>query len=45
MGFVSPFQAPILVEQVVDLAEQGRDRLVAALMDRDEDFLRSVVVF
>jgi hypothetical protein len=45
MGFVNPVQAPVFVEQVVELAHQGRDRLIAALIDRDEDFLRAISVF
>jgi hypothetical protein len=45
MGFVSPVQAPLFVDQVVELAEQGRDRLVSALIDRDEDLLRYVAMF
>ena len=45
LGFVAPRDAPAFVEQVVDLAEQGRDRLIMALIERDEDLLRSVAVF
>ena len=45
MGSVNPVQAPAFVEQVVGLAEHGRDRLIAALIDRDEDFLRAISVF
>jgi len=44
-GSVPPVQAPIYVEQVVELAEQGRDRLITTLIDRDEDLLRSAAVF
>jgi hypothetical protein len=44
-GSVPPVQAPLFVEQVVELAEQGRDRLITTLIDRDEDLLRSVAVF
>ena len=44
-GTVHPAQAPVFVEQVVELAEQGRDRLVSALIDRDEDLIRSAAVF
>ena len=45
MGTVRPAQAPVFVEQVVELAYHGRDRLISALIDRDEDLLRSVAVF
>ena len=45
MGAVHPAQAPLFVEQVVELAQQGRDRLVSALIDRDEDLIRSAAVF
>ena len=45
MGFVSPVQAPVFVEQVVELAERGRDRLITTLIDRDEDLLRAIAVF
>ena len=44
-GSVSPVQAPLYVESLVELTEQGRDRLLAALIDRDEDLLRSIAVF
>ena len=45
MGSVTPSQAPVFVDQVVDLAERGRDRLITALIDRDEEILRAVAVF
>ncbi|MCL2210619.1 MAG: hypothetical protein FWB95_01720 [Treponema sp.] len=45
MGYVTPLDAPVYVEQVVESAEQGRDRLITTLIDRDEDLLRSVSVF
>jgi len=45
MGSVSPRDAPNLVDQVIELAEKGRDRLVSAFIDRDEDLVRSVAVF
>ena len=45
MGYVNPVQAPGFVEQVVDLAHAGKDRLISALIDRDEDLLHSVAVF
>jgi len=44
-GSVSPVQAPLYVERLVELTEQGRDRLLAALIDRDENLLRSIAVF
>jgi len=44
-GSVSPVQAPGYVERLVELTEQGRDRLLTALIDRDEDLLRAVTVF
>ncbi|MDR1836585.1 MAG: hypothetical protein LBQ89_02895 [Treponema sp.] len=45
MGSVTAAQAPGYVERLVELTEQGRDRLLAALIDRDEDLLRSIAVF
>jgi len=44
-GYVSPQDAPSLVEQVVELTDRGRDRLISAFIDRDEDLIRSVAVF
>ena len=44
-GSVSPEHAHDYVERLVELTEQGRDRLLAALIDKDEDFIRSVAVF
>ena len=44
-GSVTPEHAPGYVERLVELTEQGRDRLLTALIDRDEDFIRSVAVF
>jgi len=45
MGFVSPAQAPLFVEQVVESAQQGKERLIKILIDRDEELVRSVAVF
>ncbi|MCL2277080.1 MAG: hypothetical protein FWC21_04215 [Treponema sp.] len=45
LGTVNPAQAPLFVEQVVELSFQGRDRLISALVDRDEDLIRSAAVF
>ncbi|MDR2965168.1 MAG: hypothetical protein LBU88_05275, partial [Treponema sp.] len=45
MGTVSPINAPEYVEKLVELTEHGKDRLLAALIDRDEDFLLSIAVF
>ncbi|MDR2542054.1 MAG: hypothetical protein LBC80_01180, partial [Treponema sp.] len=45
LGFISPGMAPSFVEQVVELTELGRDRLISALIDRDEDIIRSAIVF
>ena len=45
MGFVTPQKAPLFVEQVVESAEQGRERLVRILIDRDDELIRSVAVF
>jgi len=45
MGYVTPSAAPQMVEQVIDLAGHGRDRLISALIDRDENLLRAVTVF
>jgi len=44
-GSLSPQYAPSYVERLVEMTEQGRDRLLTALIDRDEDFIRSVAVF
>jgi len=45
MGFVSPAQAPVFVERVVESAQQGKERLIKILIDRDEELARSVAVF
>jgi len=45
MGYVTPLDAPVMVEQVIESAGQGRDRLITTLIDRDEDLIRSVAVF
>ena len=44
-GSLAPEHAPGYVERLVELTEQGRDRLLTALIDRDEDFIRFVAVF
>jgi len=44
-GSLSPEHAPGYVERLVELTEQGRDRLLTSLIDRDEDFIRSIAVF
>ena len=44
-GSVSPVQAPGYVERLVELTEQGRDRLLITLTDRDEDLIRAIAVF
>lgn len=44
-GSVSPVQAPNYVERLLELTEQGRDRLLTALIDRDEELLRSITIF
>jgi len=45
MGTVSAVNAPEYVEKLVELTDHGKDRLLAALIDRDEDFLLSIAVF
>ncbi|MCL2251415.1 MAG: hypothetical protein FWC12_05805 [Treponema sp.] len=45
MGTVTPQYAPLYVQRVVELTELGRDRLLSALVDRDEDLIRSATVF
>jgi len=45
MGFVTPQKAPLFVDQVVESAEQGRERLIRILIDRDDELIRSVAVF
>ena len=44
-GSVSPVQAPEYTRRLLELAEQGRDRLLTALINRDEDLSRSISVF
>jgi len=45
MGYVSSVQAPSYVDQLVELTEKGRDRLLSALVERDENLIRSVYAF
>ena len=45
MGSVSPVNAPSYVEQLVELTEQGRDRLLSALVERDENLIRAAYAF
>jgi class 3 adenylate cyclase len=45
MGFVTPLQAPQYVNQVVESAERGKERMIKILIDRDEELIRSVAVF
>jgi len=45
MGTVTPSQAPSFVDKVVELTEQGRDRLLTALVERDEELIHSALVF
>jgi len=45
MGFVTPTQAPLFVERVVESAQQSKERLIKILIDRDEELVRSVAVF
>jgi len=40
MGFITALEAPAIVDQVVESVEQGRDRLITTLIDRDEDLIR-----
>jgi hypothetical protein len=44
-GSVSPAQAPYYVDRLVELTGQGRDRLLLALIDRDEELLSSITLF
>jgi len=44
-GSLAPEHAPGYVERLVELTEQGRDRLLTSLIDRDDDFIRSIAVF
>jgi hypothetical protein len=44
-GFVSPVQAPGYVDRLVELSDQGRDRLLSALINREEELLRAIAVF
>jgi hypothetical protein len=44
-GSVSPVNAPGYVDRLVELTNQGRDRLLAALINRDVNLLRSIAVF
>jgi class 3 adenylate cyclase len=45
MGSVTPVQAPVFVDWLVGLSEQGRDRLLMMLVDKDENLLRSIAAF
>jgi len=45
MGYVSPVQAPSFVEELVELTEHGRDRLISALVERDENLIRAAYAF
>ena len=45
LGSVQPAQAPLYIEQLVELTEQSRERLLSVLIDRDEDLVRSAAVF
>jgi hypothetical protein len=45
MGSVTPVQAPVFVDRLVGLSEQGRDRLLMMLVDKDENLLRSIAAF
>jgi hypothetical protein len=44
-GSVSPVYAPGYVDALIELTEQGRDRLLTAIIDKDEDLLRSINLF
>ena len=44
-GSVSPLQAPGYVERLLSMTDEGRDRLLTALIDKDEDLLRAITVF
>jgi hypothetical protein len=44
-GSVPPSQAHVFVDKLVELSDQSRDRLLSALIDRDEDLIRSAAVF
>jgi hypothetical protein len=45
LGSVSPVNAPGYIDRLVELTDQGRDRLLAALINRDVNFFRSIAVF
>jgi len=44
-GSVSPVNAPVYVDRLIELTDQGRDRLLAALINKDVNLLRSIAVF
>jgi hypothetical protein len=44
-GSVTPVQAPQYIERLIELTEQGRDRLVSVFTDGDEYLFRSAEVF
>jgi len=44
-GSVQPSQAPVFVNKLVELNEQSRERLLAVLIDRDENLLRAIAAF
>jgi hypothetical protein len=45
LGSVSPVNAPGYIDRLIELTNQGRDRLLAALINRDVNLLRSIAVF
>jgi hypothetical protein len=45
LGSVSPVNAPVYIDRLIELTDQGRDRLLASLINRDVNFLRSIAVF
>jgi len=44
-GSVSPADAPRYVDRLVELTEQGRDRLTSTLVERDEELFRAAGAF
>jgi len=45
LGSIPPSQAHFFIERLVELAEEGKDRLLSGLIEKDENLLRSIAVF
>lgn len=45
LGFLSPLAAPLYVERLVELAEQGRNRLTSMFFEYDESLVNAALIF